>query len=417
MVNQGTLENLSFYRQKTNKHMSDSQESTSTRDETNNQRLPPKKKQVKKSSPLIHTERNMEGNNPIMTTTLRADAQSFVPPSSASSAPLMVPSSVAVKGTRSRRPPRKIPSSVQGDAVEQPLKGGITSSNTMKKNRPRKAKTNHVKNTTPNDSADSSNATEGLQSIGVSKSQPKNCVKNKTSKKSNSTERALTTSTVHAITDEDEDEGEMCLLCTNTITCAAVGRCNHPICHICSLRMRVKTGDRCCPVCKEDSEVVVVFPFPVVSPSGSPSPLLSEISFESFHLDSDALESPLPGVEVLHKARMLFVDAHKHFVHASELLSLSCPVCLVQFRSEKNLHQHVKDRHQRQFCHLCFSHRPLFTSEMRLMTSSQLKEHMRATVTSADSDGQNKGQSRRGSKQHSNREEVAAGHQVNYLAM
>ena len=56
-----------------------------------------------------------------------------------------------------------------------------------------------------------------------------------------------------------EEEGELCLLCANTMKCGAIAKCNHPICHICAIRLRVKSKDKHCPICKDESDVVIVY--------------------------------------------------------------------------------------------------------------------------------------------------------------
>ena len=104
---------------------------------------------------------------------------------------------------------------------------------------------------------------------------------------------------------------------------------------------------------------------------------------------------------------MLFVDCHKDFVNAGKLLAIVCPECGLKCRSDKALHQHAKEKHKKQFCHLCFEHRSLFISEMRLMTAAQLQAHMEASVSSSKSKVMKKS-----IRLH---EEVAAGHQVSTL--
>ena len=217
--------------------------------------------------------------------------------------------------------------------------------------------------------------------------------------------------------EKEEEEGELCLLCAEVMTWAAVGRCNHPICHLCVLRMRVKNDDKHCPVCKDDSDVVVVYrhPSPVACSTST-----AAVTFESFNLDIHALESPLPGVEVLPKAQMLYVDAHDCFVSAGKLVALTCPQCGTRCRSDKALHQHVKEQHRMQFCHLCYTHRPLFTSEMRLMTSVQLQAHMDASIASSSSASSSAGEKGKRKKTpkavaKGEGEAVAAGHQVSSL--
>jgi hypothetical protein len=43
---------------------------------------------------------------------------------------------------------------------------------------------------------------------------------------------------------------ETCLICTEEIKIAAFGQCNHPICHLCCLRLRALYKSNQCPYCK-----------------------------------------------------------------------------------------------------------------------------------------------------------------------
>jgi len=51
------------------------------------------------------------------------------------------------------------------------------------------------------------------------------------------------------IKDEKEDFST-CIICTEDVKLYAVGVCNHPICHKCSLRLRVLYQSKECPYCK-----------------------------------------------------------------------------------------------------------------------------------------------------------------------
>lgn len=71
-------------------------------------------------------------------------------------------------------------------------------------------------------------------------------IKNVESKKNEKNEKKK------VVKDEKEDFS-MCIICTENVLLYAVGVCNHPICHKCSLRLRLLYGTKECPYCKVES--------------------------------------------------------------------------------------------------------------------------------------------------------------------
>lgn len=59
----------------------------------------------------------------------------------------------------------------------------------------------------------------------------------------------MSTSTVEAPT---------CLVCCDDLAYLAVGKCNHGICHVCSLRSRVLCNSNSCPVCRADLKQILI---------------------------------------------------------------------------------------------------------------------------------------------------------------
>lgn len=52
---------------------------------------------------------------------------------------------------------------------------------------------------------------------------------------------------------------EMCLVCADEMVYTAIGACQHPICSICALRIRFKSKDKSCVVCKAHMESMLVY--------------------------------------------------------------------------------------------------------------------------------------------------------------
>jgi len=60
------------------------------------------------------------------------------------------------------------------------------------------------------------------------------------------------------VMDTEGDENRCCL-CIDMIDCWAIGSCKHPVCYICSSRMRVlgDSQNRDCAICKQEMDQVV----------------------------------------------------------------------------------------------------------------------------------------------------------------
>lgn len=161
-----------------------------------------------------------------------------------------------------------------------------------------------------------------------------------------------------------------CIICADeNVKFAATGSCDHPICSLCSMRIRVKNLDTSCPLCKQVMEVVVVFP----------TELKGEQSFASFGIWG--IETLAPGLDVDHRAGMVYADCKNHFREMDKIRSIVCPLkkCNMRFPSQDNLLKHLTAAHSGQnLCTLCLKNRPLFIPEHQLMTTGELKKHMSA---------------------------------------
>jgi hypothetical protein len=221
-----------------------------------------------------------------------------------------------------------------------------------------------------------------------------------------------------------------CIICANdAVEFVSVGQCDHVICSLCALRLRVKSQDKTCVVCKQDMEFIVVYSVLAAgrhshsgngngnrgrndqSQSRSQSKSLKEgqgsqkdeedqnsqqiqrgdqshsqghsqcqlKSFDSFGLFG--VDAPVPGVDIDHMSSMLFVDCRAHFLELQKLRSIICPIrkCQEQFPSNTALLKHLSEKHPGfTMCKLCLDFRPLFIPEHQLMSPAQLKKHMNA---------------------------------------
>mmetsp|Transcript_33816 Transcript_33816/g.32269 ORF Transcript_33816/g.32269 Transcript_33816/m.32269 type:complete len:1231 (+) Transcript_33816:59-3751(+) len=161
-----------------------------------------------------------------------------------------------------------------------------------------------------------------------------------------------------------------CVICTeDNIKFAAVGLCEHSICSLCSMRIRVKSNDKNCPLCKQAMDIVIVFS----------TTSKGDHSFESYGISD--IDSPAPGLDIDHRAAMIYADCRKHYVEMDNLRSIVCPLkkCHERFPTDENLMKHLSAAHPGHvLCKLCLQHRPLFIAEQSLMTIGELKRHMSA---------------------------------------
>lgn len=170
-----------------------------------------------------------------------------------------------------------------------------------------------------------------------------------------------------------------CIICTNPLRFCAIGQCDHEICSLCALRLRIKNKDKGCAICKQELPYMVVYD---MASEGRKS-------FASFDVHEDA---PQPGIDVEHQSNLYFVNCSKHFSEMCDKRSIICPVagCTGRFAIEAHLVHHLKSAHALYMCSLCLANRPLFIPEQQLYTKSQLNAHLNAPPGSLSGAGGDK---------------------------
>jgi DNA-directed RNA polymerase subunit M/transcription elongation factor TFIIS len=150
-----------------------------------------------------------------------------------------------------------------------------------------------------------------------------------------------------------EEHEEVCPICAGPFELFSTGFCNHPICHVCSLRLRTLYKSNLCPLCKSD------IPSAVYAPSHEP--------FESYDLKTLIKDAgALRGCYYVN-------ETVKDTIHHTT--SLKCPACTEEFTTWKLLKSHAKQSHSKMFCDLCTRFGNVFTWECQLYTSAELKNH------------------------------------------
>ena len=162
----------------------------------------------------------------------------------------------------------------------------------------------------------------------------------------------------------------LCVICADeNVKYAALGPCDHSICSFCSLRIRVKSQDKNCPLCKQYMEIVVVY-------ATQSRNLPSYASFDLLGMDY-----PAPGLDIDQRAGIVFADCKDHFREMDKIRSIICPMkkCTLRFPTDDALLKHMASAHAgHNLCSLCLKNRPLFISEHKVMSNASLKEHMNA---------------------------------------
>lgn len=184
---------------------------------------------------------------------------------------------------------------------------------------------------------------------------------------------------------EHATTGVFCTICSDEVAFLAVGTCNHPICSLCSLRLRFKNKNDDCAICKAKLSVVVVYDCRTRP---------GEVRFSDLG-DPDTAEDifdgpPMPGTQIDSSNRMVYLDCRDHFVSLTSFKRLVCPCvesnCSYEAASHSSLIQHLNSAHNGlTMCSLCLENRPLFLHEHELMTKKELQAHMAGQEKSADS--------------------------------
>ena len=146
-----------------------------------------------------------------------------------------------------------------------------------------------------------------------------------------------------------------CSVCWNDIEIFALGHCNHPVCHVCSTRMRVLCSQKDCAICRQDLSKVVfvrkVCPYEHVADQV----LLQDKKFQICFEDQDVKKS------------------------FDKLLSNACPLCPAEktFNTFKQLDTHLRREHEKFFCELCNQHLKAFAFERKFYSRAELATHRR----------------------------------------
>ncbi|XP_034986589.2 E3 ubiquitin-protein ligase ZNF598 [Zootoca vivipara] len=144
-----------------------------------------------------------------------------------------------------------------------------------------------------------------------------------------------------------------CVLCCGELEVVALGRCEHPICYRCSVRMRALCGVRYCAVCREELAQVVF---------GKKLASFSTIALNQLQHEK--------------KYDIYFTDGKVYALYR-KLLQHECPLCpeAKPFATIVDLEQHMRKQHELFCCRLCVKHLKIFTYERKWYSRKDLARH------------------------------------------
>ena len=153
---------------------------------------------------------------------------------------------------------------------------------------------------------------------------------------------------------EAEDVDANCQVCMNKMTVFSIGQCNHPICLVCSTRMRVLCQKNECAICRQDMPMVI------------------------FTLTKQKFEDIKDNIYPMDRKYKICFETEEIQNIYTELLSHKNPLCPEEtFQSFKLLDKHMRRNHELYYCELCVTNLRLYSHERKLYTRKQLVEHRR----------------------------------------
>lgn len=145
----------------------------------------------------------------------------------------------------------------------------------------------------------------------------------------------------------------------------AVSHCDHPICSVCAVRLRLKQKDKNCVVCKQRNDITIVF-------AGKDIRCFKSFGIVDF--------SPYPHAISDERMGIVFFKCPEQHRKLDVLSSISCPICNKgqRFPSFDSLQKHCRGIHSKQFCKLCYENRPVFISELEFYNvgKTEFESHM-----------------------------------------
>ncbi|KAH3686109.1 hypothetical protein WICPIJ_002915 [Wickerhamomyces pijperi] len=150
---------------------------------------------------------------------------------------------------------------------------------------------------------------------------------------------------------DDDEEGEMCVICAETIKIQAVSKCNHPTCHKCTLRQRALYEKNACVVCRTENDISI------------------------FTEDVGKPYIELVVIEECIVKYGIYFTSERAYQEVSFLLSYSCQHCEFVGNNFRSLNDHVRQVHELQTCTMCAGQKNQFPALIKTYTAKQIQTH------------------------------------------
>lgn len=133
---------------------------------------------------------------------------------------------------------------------------------------------------------------------------------------------------------DEKEDFSTCIICTEDVKVYSLGVCNHPICHICSLRLRLLYNSKECPYCKTELENVIFTKNEnrLYEQYNIPKDFVYKNEGKKFYYESEEVKNIIENVE-----KYSCPDKNCDFV-GNDLASLK---------------KHVEDTHKKFLCDIC----------------------------------------------------------------
>ncbi|CAF0804025.1 unnamed protein product, partial [Didymodactylos carnosus] len=170
----------------------------------------------------------------------------------------------------------------------------------------------------------------------------------------------------------------LCPLCrSENIKIYAVGDCTHPVCYLCSTKMRVLCKQHYCAICRKDLQKVYF----VSDLSALPVDTSKFVSLQTnFYHDGKTNNSTENGGDVIDDGDGgIYYPLKFEWIKRSteKLLRNFCPFCSLECETFLQLTIHVRKEHGQFYCELCAENLNLFANERKTYSRRDLLQHMR----------------------------------------
>ncbi len=202
-----------------------------------------------------------------------------------------------------------------------------------------------------------------------------------------------------------EENTHSCSIClTDFVPFLAMGVCQHPICNICALRLRCKSKNTTCAICKTNLFGMIVYSVNQAANIPNTAAFTALEYLSKKHADDS---SPLhmiwqkqrihfPDCLMDRVNQLIYYKAPSLHQQMEDFQCIHCPFTAdcphTKFNSYKQLLSHLHQRFHpssittpivpgntppnKTLCQLCLEHRPLFISEQLHYTKKELKSHL-----------------------------------------